>query len=71
MFKLLKILKVSDLYQLNLGKFMYKYNGDILPFSFDNFFQNYTACMAQDDKFQEIGIINVLELIIVKICCNM
>ena len=30
-FKLLKILKVSDLYHLNLEKFMYKYNADILP----------------------------------------
>jgi len=37
-FKLLKILKVSDLYLLNLEKFMYKYNADILPSSFDNFF---------------------------------
>ena len=37
-FKLLKIRKVSDLYQLNLEKFMYKYNADILPSSFDNFF---------------------------------
>jgi len=37
-FKLLKILQVSDLYQLNLEKFMYKYNVDILPSSFDNFF---------------------------------
>ena len=37
-FKLLKILKVSDLYQLNLEKFMYKYNADILPSSFNNFF---------------------------------
>jgi len=37
-FKLLKILKVSDLYQLYLEKFMYKYNVDILPSSFDNFF---------------------------------
>jgi len=37
-FKLLKILKVSDLYQLNLEKFMYKYNVDILLSSFDNFF---------------------------------
>ena len=37
-FKLLKILKVSDLYQLNLEKFMYKYNAYILPSSFNNFF---------------------------------
>jgi len=37
-FKLLKILKVSDLYELNLEKFMYKYNADILPSSFNNFF---------------------------------
>jgi len=37
-FKLHKNLKVSDLYQLNLEKFMHKYNVDILPSSFDNFF---------------------------------
>jgi len=37
-FKLLKILKVSDMYQLNLKKFMYKYNADILPSPFNNFF---------------------------------
>jgi len=36
--KLLKILKDSDLYQLNLEKFMYKYNADMLPSSIDNFF---------------------------------
>jgi len=27
--------------------------------------------MAQDNKFQEIFIINVIELIMVKKCCNM
>ena len=37
-FKLLELLKVSDLYQLNLEKFIYKYNADILLSSFDNFF---------------------------------
>ena len=37
-FKLLKILKVSDLYQLNLKTFMYKYNADIVPSPFNNFF---------------------------------
>jgi len=46
---------------------MYKYNADILPSSFDNFFQNCTTNMIMaQDKFQEIFIINVLELIIVK-----
>jgi len=67
-FKLLKILKVSDLYQLNLEKFMYKYNADILPLLLITFFQNCTTymIMAQDSKFQEIFIINVLELIMVK-----
>ena len=38
-FKLLKILKVYDLYQLNLEKFMYTYDADILPSSFNNFRQ--------------------------------
>ena len=68
--KLLKILKVSDLYQLNLEKVMCKYNADILPSSFGNFFQNYTAymIMAQDNKFQEIFVIYVLDLIMVKKC---
>jgi len=37
-FKLLKILKVSYLYQLNLAKLMYKYHVKILPCSFDTFF---------------------------------
>jgi len=37
-FKLVKILQVSDLYQLNMAKFMYKYNANILPSSFDNYF---------------------------------
>ena len=37
------------------------------------FFQNYIVYMItpQDNKFQEIIIINVLELIMVKKCCNM
>jgi len=51
---------------------MYKYNGDILPSSFDNFFQNCTTYMIMtQDKFQESFIINVLELNVVKKCCNM
>ena len=64
-FKLLRILKVSGLYQPNLEKFMYKYNANILPSSFDNFFQNNPAnmIMTQDNKSQEIFIINILELI--------
>jgi len=51
---------------------MYKHNSDILPSSFDNFFQNCTTYMVMaQDKFQEILIMNVLELIMVKKCCNM
>ena len=70
-FKLLKILKVSYLYQLNLEKFMYKYNADILPSSFDNFFWKlYNIHIMAQDKFQGIFIINMLELIRVKKCCN-
>jgi len=43
------------------------------PLLLITFFQNYTAymIMPQDSKFQEIIIINVLELIMVKKCCNM
>ena len=42
------------------------------PLLLITFFQNYTAymIMPQDNKFQEIIIINVLELIMVKKCCN-
>jgi len=42
------------------------------PFSC-SFFQNCTAymIMAQDNKLQEIFIINMLELIMVEKCCNM
>jgi len=48
----------------------------IMPISYPllliTFFQNYTAymIMPQDNKFQEILIINVLELNMVKKCCN-
>jgi len=43
------------------------------PLLLITFFQNYTAymIMPQNSKFQEIIIINVLELIMVKTCCNM
>jgi len=74
-FELLKILKVSDLYQLNLENFMYKCNADIqsCPLLLITFFQNCTTYMiiAQDNKFQVLFIINVLELIMVKKRCNM
>ena len=68
----LKFSKFLDLYQLNLEKFIYKYSANILPLSFNNFFQNCTTymIMAQGNKFQEIFIINVLELMVVNKCCN-
>jgi len=37
-FKIFKILKVSDLYQFYLEKFLYMYYADILSSSFDNCF---------------------------------
>jgi len=42
------------------------------PLLLVTFFQNCTAymIMPQDNKFQEIIIINVLELIMVNKCCN-
>ena len=50
-FKLLIILKVSDLYQL---KFMYKYNANILPSSFDNFFSK-LPCIRDHDTRQQVS----------------
>ena len=50
--KLLKILQVSDLYQLNLEKFMYKYNADILPSSFDKFFSKLYNIHDHDTRQQ-------------------
>jgi len=42
------------------------------PLLLITFFQNYTAYMIMaQDKFQEIIIINMLELIMVKKCRNM
>jgi len=52
-FKLLKIIKVSDLHQLNLVKFMYKYNADILPSSFDNFFSK--LCNIHDHGTRQVS----------------
>jgi len=66
-FNLLKILKVFDLYQLNLKKFMYKYNAHILPSSFDNSFSKLDN-IHDHGTFQDIFIINVLEPIMVKKC---
>ena len=53
-FKLLKILKVFDLYQLNLEKFIYKYNADILPSSFDNFFSK-VHCVHDHATRQQVS----------------
>ena len=53
-FKLLKILKVSDLYQLNLEKCMYKYNADILPSSFNNFFSK-VHCIHDHSTRQQVS----------------
>ena len=38
LFKQFKLLKLNDLYCLNLGKFMYKYNHNALPSCFNSFF---------------------------------
>jgi len=46
---------------------MYKYNADILPSSFDNFFSKLPCIHDHGTRqFQEIFIINILELITVK-----
>ena len=37
-FKELRILKFNDIYLLNLGKFMYSYQNDLLPSSFNDCF---------------------------------
>ena len=60
------------MYQFNLEKFMYKYNADTLPSSFDNLFSK-LHCIHDHGTRQVSGnfIVNVLELIMVKKCCNM
>ena len=35
----LKILQVDDIYRLELGKFMYKFNNDLLPENFQEYFK--------------------------------
>jgi len=71
-FKLLKILKVFDLYQLHLEKFMHKYNADILPSYFNNFFSKIHCVQDHATRQQVSGNYyhKRLELIIVKKCCN-
>jgi len=51
-----KILKVSDLYQVNLEKFMHKYNADILPSSFDNLFSKLHCIHDYGTRQQVSGI---------------
>jgi len=53
-FKLLRFLKVSDLYQFNLEKFMYKFNADILPSSFGNFFSK-LPCIHDHGTRQKVS----------------
>jgi len=48
-----QILKVSNLYQLNLEKFVYKCNANILHSSFDNFFQKCTTHMITRQQVLE------------------
>ena len=70
-FKLLKILKVSDLYQFNLEKFMYKYNADIPP-SFNNFFSKLHCIHDHATKQQVSGNYHHIRVRtdMVKKCCN-
>ena len=53
-FKLLRFLKVSDLYQFNLEKFMYKFNADILLSSFGNFFSK-LPCIHDHGTRQKVS----------------
>jgi len=71
-FNLLKILKVSDLYQLNLEKFMYKYNAVIQPSSCDNFFSKLYNIHDHGTRQQVSGTFHHkrVRTIMVKKCCN-
>ena len=55
---ILKILKVSDLYQLNLEKFIYKYNADILPSFSDNVFSKLYNIRDHGTRQQVSGSFN-------------
>jgi len=72
-FKLLKILKVSDMYHVILENFMYKYNADILPSSFVNFFSKLHCTHDHGTRQQVSG--NFLHKRVRndygKKCCNM
>ena len=39
----MNILQVDDIYRLEVGKFMYKFNNDILPENFQNYFKHVSA----------------------------
>jgi len=54
-FKLLKILKVSDLHQLSLAKFVYKYNAYIIPSSLDNIFSKLHGVHDHATRQQVLG----------------
>jgi len=69
-----KILKVSDLYQVKLEKFMHKYNADILPSSFDNVFSKLHCIHDYGTRQQVSGIVHHKRVgtdFMVKKCCNM
>ena len=41
LFAELKVIKFNDLYNLNLGKFMFKYKSGLLPADFNDFLHRY------------------------------
>ena len=55
LFRNINILKLSDLYYFNLGKFMFKYTRDSLPHNFDSLFILNSSVHSHDTRSSSRG----------------
>ena len=53
-FKYLKILKIEDIFRINLLKFLYKYENNLLPEYFDNMFATHTLDHPYNTRNRDI-----------------
>jgi len=58
LYKSMKILKVKDIYELEIAKFMHSFHNNLLPANFENYFQtvsnhhnHYTTSIAKNNFY--------------------
>ena len=62
LFRLLAIIKLSDLVTLHIALFMYKFHNKLLPSYFDTFLNSVLNIHNYNTEVQQINLITCLEL---------